>query len=203
MDGPGVCLSLHEHEVGLVACAQEASAGDAVAQGGVVAHGADDIGDAETALVGQGEHVRQRVGQGGDAGCGTQGAALFVGWGVGGMVGGDGVDEAVADGAAQGFAVGGALDGGVALDGGAERGVVGIGIEEVGYAGFGGDVLGFDGAAAEEAQLAGGADVEDVDVGAGLFGQPDGPRGGAVAGFLATDERVVAEGKVGRLKIAD
>ena len=112
------------------------------------------------------------------------------------MVGADSVDETIVNGTAQGIAVGSGFDGGVALDGRAEGIVVGIGVEEVGDAGFGGNLLVLYVAALEEAELAGGADVEDVDVGACLHGELDGAGRGAVAGLFATDERVVAEGKV-------
>ena len=110
--------------------------------------------------------------------------------GVRSVVGRDDVDDARGHGGADGVTVSGGLDGRVALDLVAEAGVVGVREPQVVHAGFGGQALALERRGAEERELLGGGDVQDVQTRVVAAGQLGGQRGGGVAGLDIAEARV-------------
>ncbi len=131
----------------------------------------------ERSLAGEFDEDEQRMLDERQAGRGLEVGLRFLVPGVRGVVGRDDVDDARGHGGAHGVTVGGGLDGGVALDLVAEAGVVGVGEPEVVHAGFGGQALAFERRGAEERELLGGGDVQDVQAGVVAAGQFGGHRG--------------------------
>ena len=133
------------------------------------------------------QHHLQRVLDAGDAAGGVEITLLFLGKGMGRVVGGDGVDDAVDESAPQPHAVVVALDGGVAFYLVAQLGIVAVVEPQVVGGHLGGDVLVVDAFVAEEGELGGGADVGDMEAGVVLAGAFDGFVGGDETGFAVAD----------------
>ena len=179
--GDGVRLgeALHEHEVGIVAGFEPAAATDAEECGGSLGHAQGHGGGVEEV---EHRHERELCHRG--AGCGMEHVAGLVGKEVGRMVGGDDVEPAVEQGAAQCVAVGGGLDGGIHLDACAQARVVVAAMEQVVGRHLGGDgFAGGAGGGVEQGCLGGGGDVGHVEAGSVARGEPEGALGGAYAGL--------------------
>ena len=190
-----------EDEVGPVAFADEAPAFDAEQAGGVVAHLFYQCFRRQDAFLHQLQHADQRELHHRHARGGPQGAAGFLGQQVGGVVGGDDVDAAGADGLAQGIAVCLPLDGGVALDAGGQHLVVLHFEQQVCHAGFGRYPLVLvQGRVAEEGQFPGRGDVQHVQACPGFRGQLYGQPRGGVAGLYAADVGVFVDRYLGILQ---
>ncbi|MNZ96165.1 hypothetical protein D3C78_1153470 [compost metagenome] len=112
------------------------------------------------------------------------------------MVGADHIQAPAEQRLAQGVAVGAALDRRVALDQVAERGVVAVVEIQVMGADLGGDPLAGQRAGLEQAQLAGGGDVQHMQLGREAPGQAHRQAGGAPAGFGVADQRVLVGGNL-------
>ena len=95
--------------------ADVAAAVDAEEVGGGMGHHPDHLLNGEAAALGELEHNYEGMLDGGQAGGGVQVVLHLLGIEVWGMVGGYGLDTALADGSGDGLAVGGCLDGRVAL----------------------------------------------------------------------------------------
>ena len=109
------------------------------------------------------------------------------------MVGADGGDAPVGECLAEGIAVGGRLDAGVALDERPQPLVVAVGEQQMGHDGLGRDVAEL----AEQLQFAGCGDMGHMQAGAEGLCQADGEERRGVAGLLAADELVQGDREVG------
>ena len=175
---------MYQHEVGLVTLAYEAALLDAEEQGGVVAHLLHRHRQQFFVVDGGFEHHLQRVLDAGDAAGGVEVGLLLGFERVGGMVGGDGIDDVVLEGCPEGQAVLVALDGRVALDEVAQFGIVAVVEPQVVGRHLGGDMLFLEVKIAEQAEFGGRTDMGHMEAGAVLAGTFDGFVGAEEAGLV-------------------
>ena len=112
------------------------------------------------------------------------------------MVGGDDVYHVVVDGTAQGVAVGLGLHRGVAFDEGAQRAVVSLAEQQMGHTSLARNLLAAEGACLEQAQFAGGGEVEHMQAGTRFARQLHGQARRGVAGGRGADVGVLADGHI-------
>ena len=189
-------LGVHDDEVGPVAFADEAAAFDAEEHGGGVAGALDGGLEREGALRDEVQEHLERVLHERQAGRGLEVGLRLLFAGVRSVVGRDHVDDAGSHGGADRGPVGGRLDRRVAFDLVAEAGVILFGEPEMVHAGFGRQALALERRGAEQRELFGGGDVQDVQARVVTAGQFGGHRRGSVAGFGVADTRVFAGGDV-------
>ena len=155
----------HQYEVGLPAFPDEAAFADAIKLGRGVAHLLHNFLYRKDVFIYQLEHAHERELHHRHARNGFQRAALLLGDEVGSMVGGDDVYHVVVDGTAQGVAVGFGLHRRVTLDEGTQCAVVGLAEQQMGHTSLACNLFAAEGACLEQAQLAGGGEMEHMQTG--------------------------------------
>ena len=134
-DGP-TGVGTDDHDVGLIALAEETTIADFEKTSRVVTHEFDKTFEREYALVDELEHRDQGELDHGHATGSTRTTSLFLREEMGGVVSTNRRDAAITKGLTQGIAIALGLNGGIAFDARGESGVVARGEIEVGDGGF-------------------------------------------------------------------